>query len=469
MPTQQPVTFHQTDEAEPIARNASFLKTLFKRLEEECVHYVVLRNYETLPYPSGGDLDILVAPDHAEAFKQCCSEACNESSALLHHFAEKRNGAKINALFTFDIKDSQHARLELHVQFWISCETSILAQRVKGVSYKVFLRDITPRLTEQGEFRFRIPSPSDEFVLLYRQWVFRGKEKYRHRMLEILQESSDAPNVSQLISKVNSGRLRLDAATSTDDRKKSLRSLVIEQWGKDSFKRYLRAYSTRRSRQLFQPRKLLIYLSGPDGAGKTTLANTLSAMMHAGKIKHRRLYSMKRNVLRNAMVRWHEKKGEKKREWYPLLIEDIEDRDTGSYFWRIRKRFNLLVSLLDVGVCFAVVTCMRLNGNAVIVETSPYEIFIKYHMPCFRWTEQFACKVLPKPNFGLLLMANADAIHKRKDELLPTEIEDYYARIESIIATNNLRGIFHAVKTDGDPDSTTSEIFKILIAENNCK
>jgi hypothetical protein len=64
-----------------------------------------------------------------------------------------------------------------------------------------------------------------------------------------------------------------------------------------------------------------------------------------------------------------------------------------------------------------------------LIETSPYDFFVKYHMPHFRILERILATLIPSPDITFVLTASADSIVSRKPELTVSEIQTYYARL----------------------------------------
>lgn len=431
---------------------SSFLKNLFRRLEDVDCHYVALRNYESLPNPAGGDLDLLVGRKQSALFLETCRAACADAGAIFHQERSYQNGHKVTLILSTD----GTMNLEIHAQYWVSLELGVLSKALPGVSYKVFLEDIQREKCVVGGFEFFKPSPVDEFALLYRQWIFRGKQKYLKKMNQLIADNkdlfADLPISSEFPTE--------ESALKEFDHTRLLGQFAITRYGRDGPTRYARAFSTRWN----QPSTNippLIYLSGPDGAGKTTVADLISRILSDAQVPHQRYYSMKRNVLRNVIQKWWAKR-DQIQSWRPLLLEDIEDRDTGRKTWKLRKLLNLLFSLVDVFVCSFVVRHLRIRGHAVVIETSPYEVFVKYHMPKFGVLERLIAPMIMRPSLVMILKADAEKICARKNELKPAEIKAYYNRLDSIFSPINFDDGILTLRTDSGLDETELNIFESL-------
>jgi len=130
----------------------------------------------------------------------------------------------------------------------------------------------------------------------------------------------------------------------------------------------------------------------------------------------------------------------------------VRDRDTGRRSWRLRKLLALVVGLVDIRISYLAASWCRWRGIVVLVETSPYDVFIKYHMPEFPWIERIFAPFLPCPNLCLVLRADPRSIVARKAELTVGEISDFYDRVDRVIRRAGTQNRTVAVPTDVSPD-----------------
>lgn len=85
-----------------------FLKRLFCTLNTSGIRYAVMRNYETLPFHSGGsDLDILVHPLDCRRAKQIFFEVIKRSNGTPIGYVDVPGFLKIFALGSFKTKDER--------------------------------------------------------------------------------------------------------------------------------------------------------------------------------------------------------------------------------------------------------------------------------------------------------------------------------------------------------------------------
>lgn len=452
------------------------LRDLFARLNADQIHYVVLRNFDRLPRHIGNDLDILVAPGDLAKFRLVVSDVFVSHGLFPSTTAVEANGVALKGTPIQNDETAEDAvAVRIHAQFWISFETSMLHRRTRGLSDKVFLADMQRDVRVQDGCEFFIPSELDQFVILFKQWSYKQKPEYREKLISL----SSEPAVQEVFRSELSEPLTEDYILFREPASPKvteiLGRLVRARWGNFGLGRTLGGYASAAKLYLSQvalrPAPIL-YLAGPDGCGKTTTAKMVRELLKRSGVRHRHFYSMKKNLLRDltffirGLISGDDPRKvgrtrvvERRRF---ILSEDVEDRDDGTKTWRFRKLTTLLISLNDIFICYLPVLFMRLRGDLIVIETSPYDLFIKYHMPRFERIEKFFSPLLPAPSLGLLLVADPDRIVARKPELNAVEIADYYERMTGILQTGDIEDRFVKIKSDDGLDYVKKQLPRAL-------
>ncbi len=441
--------------------------TVFNQLNNAELRYVVLRNYENFPHDVGNDLDILISTQDLHEMDGLIKNAFSSLGYLSKSKPMEKNGVLFKGVKIHS--DGSTTSLSIHIQFWVSLELSRLQQTIPGVSYKVFIDQLNEReLITQDGCEFYVPSPVDRFILLLRQWIFKKKPAYKNQLSDLL----DNKKVNDFCKNCNSDVTAELLCENDFNSNKFLKKFAIERWGNIGFvKNYGRVLKSLliRKRKKLAP---IIYVTGPDGAGKTSVSSALTESFKVLDMNFKHVYSIKRNLIRHAIFiirrKIHGTDDNKfsddpsARKFRFIMTEDITDRDDGSALWKIRKLITLMISISDIFINFIPVTYFRMRYDVVIVETSPYDIFIKYHMPTFNLLEKIFAPAFPKATFGLLLKADAEIIAERKKELYADEIDSYYERIDEVLTKAKSLSSFYEVRTDIGFDETKECVFQIV-------
>ena len=119
--------------------------------------------------------------------------------------------------------------------------------------------------------------------------------------------------------------------------------------------------------------------------------------------------------------------------------------------------------LIDAQLGFLLTLIPRLLGYCILVETSPTDMFLKYHMPCFPFLERHLSSLLPRPSIGYILRADPLTILARKAELTAKEIQTYYDRFDEIIVLSGFQDRYIDVKTQTIA-SSRKQVLETLLA-----
>jgi hypothetical protein len=444
---------------------SELVTSVFDSLNQSNVQYVVLRNYEKYPHEIGNDVDILLRPEDSDETRSIIRSVYHTLGFAIKDLPMGSNG------FLLKAEGKNGVSLTIHFQYWVSLEFGWLHKHVRGLSYKVFLDALAVKEHANADVEFNVASDKDRFILLLRQWLFRKKSSYKHELLQLLQ----GDDVIELVADANLQRYADPIVLfETDETTTSvLKQLVHTHWsGQSQFRNYFKALRMTLKNMKNKILAPVIYVTGPDGAGKTSVSTIISAVLSDQGLSYKHVYSVKRNIIRHFIFAIRRKLSGKddnkfsdapsERKFRFIMTEDITDRDDGSFLWKLRKFTTLCISIFDVFINFIPVQYFRFKYNVVIVETSPYDIFIKYHMPEFRWLERILAPLFPKAKLGLLLRADADAIAERKHELTPDEINSYYDRLDILLARAGCLESFHTVRTDIEIAETKETLSELL-------
>lgn len=449
--------------------NPQLVSALFSEWNDRGIDYVVPRNYEGFPADVGKDLDIIVRHSHIDTLINAALAVFDRGGYECPDVRRARRGCSIVGTPSSQAgKDPlKHAPIEIDAGTYVAFHFG--KHRFPGINYKVFAEDFAKRPYSTGDCKFFILKPRDQFIALFRQWGFKKKDEYRRRLEQLLSDSAELEawfsEVAGLPSNTNPVSL---PKPDTEAYRSVLRKLSEHRWGPQSLLRlaltHIRVFVFHRPRTVFRLPPL-IYFTGPDGSGKTTLVEHLKTYLEGRGIRYAYFYSLKK-VLRfmTRYLKWLTKvkrsgrKGAGIVRSVELRSEDERDRDDGTGYWRFRKYISLLVGIVDIFLGYALAMLCRLRGQVVLVETSPYDIFVKYHMPKFSLTERIVTPLLPKPSLGILLVASPERIHARKPELTVEELDEYYGRMHDILLYGGVSRVYVHLDTDSHVENACLRI-----------
>ena len=259
-----------------------FLKTLFSQFNSAGVRYAVLRNYKTLPYSSGGsDLDILVHPDDTERAK-----------AILFHAIKQAGGIAIGSVQTWTFFEvyalgiSESRWWGLCIEFYTgvqfkssvplidSSQLDTCISKYNDIS--VFSEHIgntigfIKEILAHNEFRADKPQYLGSVLHLYTE----HNNQYRSIFAPLGQRGlALLPNVLESPSK---------AARSVAIRK-FRHAVLVNAFVKSprSFLYKRVTHEFHRVKRYFHPSGTVIVILGVDGAGKSTVINTIKPVLDA--------------------------------------------------------------------------------------------------------------------------------------------------------------------------------------------
>lgn len=470
---------------ESTALQEQCIREVFNNLNAAGIRYVVPRNWDGLPHSVGKDLDVLLpAGELWPAVRLIRAAAARLGFASVVHRTDGQGlvvdviplrvsaaGAAAPGGIGFDLRT--------YVSF------DLTRVRVPGATYKVFADKLHRRLVTLSGCEIQVLATIDEFICLYSQYqhkralkMDRKVSEYAERLKLLLVDPEVAAWVGKATGCHDSKALQ-SQVFELDCWKPFASTLVRRRWGRMTILRWpamlIRAGAIR-VRFLWPCYGPIVYFSGPDGAGKTTITDRVKARLRTCGVRFKYLYSLKIVIRaitkRLAFVRrigrrkFSSDAGPAAEEAPDLLFltEDAHDRDTGSAFWRFRKLMALLVGIIDIWIGWLLALPLRLCGWTVLVETAPYDIFIKYHMPEFTVVERLLGPLLPNPSVGFLLKAEPEQIIRRKSELTVAEIADYYSRFARVLELCRARDRYRVVRTDIDPDDTVVQVTEVVLS-----
>jgi len=460
--------------AEPAAGRVDLghlLPTMLRQFEDGGLRYVVMRNYEG--YPRWGykrDIGLLIDDRDVKRLVALFRRTCAELGYAFLRGRSRRNNIILLAVCTVmdDVDGERLESVAVDARTYESFSLTRWHHRLRPLSYKVFLDDTCRHRVVQDGCGFYVYEPLDELIMLFKQWRRKRIARYRVRIIDRLEEQPQlwqwfcdtvgvAPTEPQQMLAAEYDELVHDSW---------LWRMVQRRYGRSTLWRIIRTHWRAlivRLRQLRPYVAPLIYFSGPDGCGKSTVLRSIKETLAGDgldrSVRFRHFYSLKNVLIHITRRFWWLKsrpQADGSGESRSRRIDNmgVRDRDTGRRCWRLRKRLALLVGLIDIRLSYVAAWWCRWRGMVVLVETSPYDVFVKYHMPEFPWVERLFAPLLPRPSLCLVLRASAQGIMARKAELTAEEILEFYDRVDRVIQRACVQDRVVSVPTDVSPDRT---------------
>jgi len=449
---------------------AHLLPTMLRRFENGRLRYVVMRNYEG--YPRSGDkpdIGLLIDDRDVNLLTEVFRETCDELGYAFLRGKPGRNSVILSAVRTVadPVNGARLDSVTIDARTYESFALTRWHRRLRPLSYKVFLDETRRRRIVQDNCVFHVYEPLDEVIMLFKQWRRKRIRRYRNLIVERLAEPELHRWFCETVGVAPAEpQQMIDAEYDDTVYDTWLWRMVQRKYGRSTPWRMLRTHSRALIvflRQLRPHRAPLIFFTGPDGCGKSTVLEsvkqTLASHVSGEPVQYRHFYSLKNVLLNITRQFWWLKSAKvpgQSGDTQPQHIDNmtVRDRDTGRRSWRLRKLLALLVGLLDIRISYLAAWWYRWRGIVVLVETSPYDVFIKYHMPEFPWVERVFAPFLPRPNLCLVLRAAPHSIVSRKAELTVAEISDFYDRVDRVIRRAGTHSRAVALPTDVSPDQS---------------
>lgn len=470
--------------ASNMAQRELFLRNVFAVLNAAAIRYVVPRNWEELPSRPGRDLDILIPAKQLRLAVRLISDAGVRADYICILHVADGQGLVVDAIpcRSNPLSGAAQESVSFDLRTYISFKPNEIA--IPGFTRKIFADQFDHRVLTLHGCSIRVLGTIDEFVCLYFQYQVKrssgnhSKAKdYADRLKQLLLDPNLAAWFRRTAQSLD-GNLTKTPTWEAESWQAIASALLRARWGRHSMLRWLVSQTCAlaiRARFLSPRFGPLVYFSGPDGAGKTTVVGGLTTRLRENGVRFKSLYSLKillRAITKRLAFLKHlgvpGAVSDKDKPYQPpdllFLTEDSRDRDTGTAMWRYRKLAALLVGIADIWLGWLLVLPLRLCGWVVLIETSPHDIFIKYHMPEFPMVERIVGPLLPRPTVAFLLVANPQTIVQRKAELTVDEIEDYYCRFSRLLDRCRVQDRYRKIRTDIDPEETSVLIVQTVLS-----
>lgn len=390
-----------------------FYEKLFSCMESENLLYSVVRNYESLPSAKpGGDIDMLIEKDKVQNILSLIEaiiipyEGRVEITSIRQYVVKLRihnvNDNYTNKPVTeLDLI----TRLSWKGQSWL-CEKSVLQQSVKN------------------DKSIYIPAMHHELEMsLFHSLLYGGfvKDGYQEKINKLFFKSDTSLLKEELFKNFGfkTGKfifknIELSHWKTLEENvsviQKSLIFKNIKVNNVFSFIRMIEHYYLEFKIRLKQRRKksLVISFLGPDGSGKSTIINALQNRklpFKENKYFHLKPRLLKTNSTKSAVINPHGEKSHNIIMSYIKLLYFISDYILGYILMVLPLRVKSTLIIFDRYYDDILIDPKRFRYNGSLLFAN------------------FLRKLIPKPDIYFILIAEAEVIYKRKQEVTFKELQ----------------------------------------------
>lgn len=395
---------------------APFLTELFCRLDQEGVLWAVMRGWERLPEWTRYDVDILVAKSDIKKALRISHEVGVENGWI--HYGQLNFGDMRSSWFLKDGDGQSYLRLDFITGF-----------SYRGVSAMDVKNDLKTRIRTDKGF-WRMPDGHAGAVVLLKQMLTHGEIDTDIRKAQIVRgaKEDDFKRILCNVLGLELGGKLIDCASREDwEGIKEFAPIVKKHYFRPSPLHLWQmvGYAFRVVfRQFFPFLHCLVVLIGPDGCGKTTIADAIEA-----RFKNRPFTSIKRIRMNFGMPRL--------RSIYALLARCVgvrlkfkDDPKPGTRHMGMQKPHSMLRAMMYVtyygfGMVFGRLKLLlwRAFSGLIIADRYFYDYYyMRGYAECPRWFVSIMELAAPKPDLIFVLQRPASEIYAQKPELTPEEI-----------------------------------------------
>lgn len=436
--------------------NTSFIRTVFEKVHDRGVNYVVLRNYENLPEQAGHDIDILVHPDQITAFEEQMLAAARETNWFL--LRKEKRYAFLS--YTFGCLMGEPTLQLLKWDFWYP----ITWKGIPWIEFDAILRD------SRKYNGLCVPSAGSEAALLCLKDVIQVgqiREKYYQRIDELARQ--DAEGFKKVLLRywgreaVNwlLGKIQHQAWQEIETEFPKLRRVLVSRiWRSNPLgvvKRLYKFILGHLQTRLRSRAGLFICFIGPDGSGKSTISNQVTKAVEPLFVETR-YYHGRFGILPDLKDLLRLRMSDSNRPTGEVAPESVKKAPSQ---WRVF--LYLTYYGIDYLLGHLLVAQAHANPRLLVFDRYFYDYvlqpgFLDANHPLFK----FWLRLIPKPDQVFYLRAPAELVHQRKPEL---SVQEIARQEEACVALANLLSNCEIIDNSGALDDSVGAIVSHIMAK----
>lgn len=442
---------------------ARVLAGLFSRLENRCVRYAILRNYECLPHSVGArDIDIVVMPEDLQAATEV---VCVVAKEMNLRFASYYRDERLTQFMLFQRAETGEV-FDLKIDFFTNSQ-------IYGVEASSAAQMLQALRRHNG-----LPVVHEKYVFLDK-WLFHllvGKPvhpKYDADFFAICQREKNSLTAvltpllgkdlaNGMIDGVASGAASKMPPLLLGEKIRVLARMLGRQGlrGIGHFAQFL-AY---RLRNFGRPPGIFLSVSGPDGSGKTTVIDAVIAELQT-------IYGGDSVIYRHFRPSVLPRIADVAKA--ARAIETVDKDYANPHRARPSGPAGSLARLgyyyLDYLVgYFRSVRPVLLKRQIILFDRYYYDMIGDPGRSRIRLPYgllRFVGHLLPLPSYAFFIHVNPEEIYRRKQELSLEQIKELNSRYLDLVR----RGVLLRVDNDGPPQQAIAYIVDKIVADRDAK
>lgn len=404
----------------------NFLRTLFRNLHQHEIYYAVLRNYESLPDRVDNDVDLWVDAKGGAKFQEYLYESARITGWQQLCYLP-RSGYPGSGDFYF--YSNEMGFDVVHIDVWFSAHWKALS----------FVDTQTIQETRQYDERgfYRVSPGVEASILLLKDLLYHSviSERYRERIQRLVQQDEKtfvsaiektlgepiAQRITRFVIDSEWFELRGDVSMI----KRCMFRNGLHKNKAKQIKHWLLYLASRLVHFISPQRKGFVVLIGPDGSGKSTIANAL-------------LSSNVANVFFSKSYYFHGRFGylpEIKQILRLLRLsrEEVENSDLHSAkpvpsvihpFSTVKACGYPIYYVFDFMLGYLFCWKAAVAGRLIVSDRYFYDYYLQREfLNCPTWMLDILSTFVPKPDLLIYLRNISEVIFARKNELTVTEID----------------------------------------------
>lgn len=396
------------------------LASLFSKLTCDDIPYVVLRNYEGLPSSVGRDVDILLNETDLPRYRALLRITAKASGWRIVR-VESRYGFWKCYLYNPESPERRFLQID-----------AFCPQHYRSIPW--FPTGDVLEARQKREVFFTPAAGHQAMDLLLKELLASGRVKraYVSRIVTLIDSDPDrfmlavSRTFGQQVASELLHMCRREDWSALDQQANRLRlALTVHAWQTQPWAQCMRSlrYLWGHAVKYVQPSGFFICLIGPDGSGKTSVAQGLHHTLGYTRFqkvhyRHGRFGILPElKVIKQVAVRLL---GRDRRVDIEEQEHDVIDRPHNP----VRAIGYLLYYTLDYILGHLVVLHTRAKGELLICDRYFYDYMIQRTFRSLpSWLAMFLEKLIPKPDMVVFLTSSPEVVYSRKQEIPIEEIE----------------------------------------------